>query len=54
MVHLYWKAEGSSQWVLLRCDLAEILAAKINTSQEENNLFLKPLNYINFQQDHWW
>lgn len=54
MVHLYWKAEGSSQWVLLRCDLDEILAAQVNTIQEEANLFLKSLNYINFQQDHWW
>lgn len=54
MVHLYWKAEGSSQWVLLRCDLDEILAAQVNTSQKEANLFLKSLNYINFQQDHWW
>lgn len=54
MVHLYWKAESSSEWVLLRCDLDEILAAQVNTSQEEANLFLKSLNYINFQQDHWW
>lgn len=54
MVHLYWKAEDSSEWVLLRCDLDEILATQVNTSQEEANLFLKSLNYINFQQDHWW
>lgn len=53
MVHLYWKAEGSSQWVLLRCDLDEILAAKVNTSQEESNLFLLSLNYLNFEQSHW-
>lgn len=53
MVHLYWKAEGSSEWVLLRCDLDEIMAAKVNTSQEEDNLFLKALNYISFIQSHW-
>lgn len=53
MVHLYWKANGSSEWVLLRCDLDEILAAQVNTSQEEANLFLKALNYISFIQSHW-
>ena len=53
MVHLYWKAEGSSEWILLRCDLDEILAAKVNSSQEEDNLFLVALNYISFIQTHW-
>lgn len=53
MVHLYWKAEGSSEWVLLRCDLDEILAAQVNTSQEEANLFLKALNYVYVKQSHW-
>lgn len=53
MVHLYWKAEGSSEWILLRCDLDEILAAKVNSSQEEDNLFLVALNYISFEQSHW-
>ena len=53
MVHLYWKAEGSSEWILLRCDLDEILAAKVNSSQEEANLFLVALNYISFKQTHW-
>lgn len=53
MVHLYWKAEGSSDWVLLRCDLDEIMAEKVNSSQEEANLFLKSLNYMYFQQSHW-
>ena len=52
-VHLYWKAENSFEWVLLRCDLDEILAAKVNTSQEESNLFGVSLNYINFEQSHW-
>lgn len=53
MVHLYWKAEGSNEWVLLRCDLDEILAAKANSSQEESNLFGTSLNYLNFEQSHW-
>lgn len=53
MIHLYWKAEGSGEWVLLRCDLDEILAARVNNSQEESNLFLKALNYLNFEQSHW-
>lgn len=53
MVHLYWKAEGSSEWILLRCDLDEILAAKVNSSQEESNLFGISLNYISFEQSHW-
>lgn len=53
MVHLYWKAEGSSEWVLLRLDMDPILAAKVNTSQEEANLFLEALNYLNFEQSHW-
>ena len=53
MVHLYWKAAGSSEWILLRCDLDEILAAKVNSSQEEANLFLVALNYISFIQSHW-
>ena len=53
MVHLYWKAEGSSDWVLLRCDVDPILAAKVNSSQEEANLFLEALNYLNFEQSHW-
>lgn len=52
-VHLYWRAEGSSEWVLLRCDLDPILAAKVNSSQEEANLWLKSLNYISFNQSHW-
>ena len=54
MVHLYWKAEGSSEWILLRCDLDEILAAKVNSSQEEDNLFLVALNYLNLKQSHWY
>ena len=53
MVHLYWKAEGSGEWILLRCDLDEILAAKVNSSQEESNLFGISLNYISFEQSHW-
>ncbi|EKB0199762.1 hypothetical protein OMX42_005259, partial [Escherichia coli] len=53
MIHLYWKAEGSGEWVLLRCDLDEILAARVNNSQEESNLFLIALNYISFEQSHW-
>lgn len=53
MVHLYWKAEGSSEWVLLRLDADPILAAKVNTSQEEDNLFLIALNYVYLQQSHW-
>lgn len=54
LLHLYWKAEGSSNWVLLRLDMDSILEAQVNTSQDEANLFLKALNYINLQQDHWW
>ena len=53
MVHLYCKAEGSGEWILLRCDLDEILAAKVNSSQEESNLFGISLNYISFEQSHW-
>lgn len=52
-VHLYWKAEGSQDWVLLRCDLDPILAAKVNSSSAEAALFLKSLNYISFEQSHW-
>lgn len=54
MVHLYWKAEGSTEWVLLRCDLDEILAASVNNSQEEDNLFLLSFNYLNLCQSHWY
>lgn len=54
MVHLYWKAEGSSDWVLLRLDADPIMAAKVNTSQEEANLFLEALNYVNLCQAHWY
>ena len=52
-VHLYWKAEESQDWVLLRCDLYPILAAKVNSSSAEAALFLKSLNYISFEQSHW-
>lgn len=52
-VHLYWKASNSSEWLLLRLDMDSILAANVNTSQEEANLFLKALNYLNFEQSHW-
>lgn len=52
-LHLYWKAEGSSEWVLLRLDMDPILAAQVNTSQEEANLFLEALNYLNIEQSHW-
>lgn len=52
-VHLYWKADGSSDWVLLRLDMDSILAAKVNSSQEESNLFLNALNYLNLNQSHW-
>lgn len=52
-VHLYWKAAGGYEWVLLRLDMDSILDAKVNTSQEEANLFLKALNYLNFEQAHW-
>ena len=52
-VHLYWKAANSSEWVLLRLDMDPILAANVNTSQEEANLFLEALNYLNFEQSHW-
>ena len=54
MVHLYWKSEGSTEWVLLRLDMDPILAAQVNNSQEEANLFLEALNHINFQQSHWY
>ena len=53
MVHLYWKPEGGSEWTLLRLDMDPILAAKVNNSQEEANLFLEALNYLNFEQTHW-
>lgn len=53
MIHLYWKEEGSSEWVLLRLDVDPILAGKANTSQEEANLFLNALNYVYIQQSHW-
>lgn len=53
MVHLYWKAEGSSEWVLLRLDMDPILAAQVSTSQEEANLFLETLNYLSLTQSHW-
>jgi len=52
-LHLYWKEEGSSEWVLLRLDMDPILAARVSTSQEEANLFLEALNYINLEQSHW-
>lgn len=54
MIHLYWKAEGSSEWILLRLDADPIMAAKVNSSQEEANLFLEALNYLNFKQSHWY
>ena len=53
MVHLYWKPEVTSEWTLLRLDMDPILAAKVNNSQEEANLFLEALNYLNFEQTHW-
>lgn len=53
MVHLYWKPEGTSEWTLLILDMDPILAAKVNNSQEEANLFLEALNYLNFEQTHW-
>lgn len=52
-VHLYWKAEGSTEWILLRLDMDSILAAKVNTSQEEANLFLEALNYLSLNPSHW-
>lgn len=52
-IHLYWKAEESSEWVLLRCDLDEILAAKLNSEQSEWSLSGIALNYISFIQSHW-
>lgn len=53
MVHLYWKAEGSNEWVLLRVDADQIMAAQVSSSQEEANLFLEALNYVNIIQSHW-
>lgn len=52
-VHLYWKAESTSEWVLLRVDMDEILSSQVSSSQEEANLFLKALNYLNLDQSHW-
>lgn len=54
MVHLYWKAEGSSEWVLLRCDLDEVLATKLTSGQPEWHLSDMALNYVSFIQSHWY
>ena len=53
MVHLYWKAEGSSEWVLLRCDLDEALATKLSLGQSEWSLSGIALNYVYIKQSHW-
>jgi hypothetical protein len=54
LVHLYWKSEGNSEWVLLRLDMDPILAAQVNTSQDEANLWLQALNYVSLKQSHWY
>ena len=54
MVHLYWKTEGSSEWVLLRCDQDEVLATKLTSGQPEWHLSDMALNYVSFIQSHWY
>lgn len=53
MVHLYYKADGTSEWKLLRQDCDPLLAAQVSTSQQEGALYVLTNNYVALNQTHW-
>lgn len=53
VVHLYFKADGTNEWKLLRQDCDPLLAAKPKTSSEEGALYVLTINYLLFNQTHW-
>lgn len=53
VVHLYYKAEGTNEWKLLRQDCDPLLAAKPTTSYAEGALYVLTNNYVALNQTHW-
>lgn len=53
VVHLYYKAEGTNEWKLLRQDCDPLLAAKPTTSYQEGALYVLTNNYVSLDQGHW-
>ncbi|MBP1616034.1 MAG: hypothetical protein H6Q13_3482 [Bacteroidetes bacterium] len=53
LVHLYYKADGTSEWKLLRQDCDPLLAAEVTTSQQEGALYVLTNNYVSLNQTHW-
>ena len=49
VLHLYWKAEGSGEWVLLRCD-ADYL---FNRNYGEGYIWDETTNYIKVMPQSW-
>lgn len=49
LVHLYWKAEGSNEWVLLRCD-ADYL---FNRNYTDGYIWDETTNYIKILPQSW-
>ena len=49
LVHLYWKAEGSNEWILLRCD-ADYL---FNRDYTEGYIWDETTNYIKIDPQSW-
>ena len=53
LVHLYYKADGTNEWKLLRQDCDPLLAAEVTTSQQEGALYVLTNNYVSLNQTHW-
>lgn len=53
VVHLYYKADGTNEWKLLRQDCDPLLAARPSTSYEEGALYVLTNNYVSLCQTHW-